>query len=264
MRALAMTLLLAPLAACGSTVFDSSPSPDDDDVHPYPTPVCTEADCCPATPPTVGTSCELSDFASCDFGCDGVFECQPVYPEAGAPSEWVKVANGACCPESAPKHGTKCDEDASCTYEGSPWTEDCSITFDAICNDGTWHTLTPASCTPVSSCDPTGDFTVIYSDWSPEPPLGGGGPKALTVAMTDDGKIVTSAPEAVTTNDGCGLQARWSYESCWEEEEQSFCEYEDFVLDINFALETPAGAATYECWGECGAMASASITLEAQ
>ncbi|MEQ9324372.1 MAG: hypothetical protein RIF41_34735, partial [Polyangiaceae bacterium] len=254
---------LAPLAACGSTVVNTSPSPRDDDDTPIydPTPVCTEGTCCPADPPTAGAGCELSDFASCDFGCDGVYECQPVYPEAGAPSEWVKVDDGTCCPDEPPTHGSSCGQDVTCSYDHSPWTEGCSTPFDAVCKDGTWTALAPASCEPIAGCDITGTFDILYSPWSPEPPLGGGGPKELVIATDATGHVVTSAPDAVVTDGGCLLQARWSYQSCWEEDGETLCEYEDFTAEINFNLETPAGGMTYECWGECGAMSSAAITL---
>lgn len=257
-----MTFLFAPLAACGSSVINHDRPSNETHPYPDPTPVCEDGECCPGSPPTTGTGCELRDFAACDFGCDGVYECQPVYPEAGAPSEWVKVEDGTCCPEDAPNHGSSCGQDVTCSYEHSPWTESCPTSFDAVCDDGTWDALAPASCEPVSGCDITGTFSIAYGPWSPEAPLGGGGPNSLVIAVADNGKIVTSAPQALVSKNGCFLQARWSYESCWEEEDQTLCEYEDFTAEINFNLDTPAGGMTYDCWGECGAMSSAAITLE--
>lgn len=54
---------------------------------------------CPQAAPVAGDLCNLADGAQCvypyeDAACD-VFECSPVYPEAGAPSEWV-LADDMC------------------------------------------------------------------------------------------------------------------------------------------------------------------------
>ncbi len=68
---------------------------------------CAGADCpapgCPATAPTPGSSCDLADFTQCRYddpvmaGCQTVFECQPVYPEAGAPSNWQDMGQDGIC-----------------------------------------------------------------------------------------------------------------------------------------------------------------------
>ncbi len=74
-------------AACGSTVVEE----DDDDVSTCEGAGCAEA--CPAQRPSEGDSCDLADFETCSYGgttdCTKVYRCEPVYPEAGAPSKWA-------------------------------------------------------------------------------------------------------------------------------------------------------------------------------
>ncbi len=109
MMVTAMRMMLASAAVvllfgCGSevTYFDDGGAGGSGGTEP-----CPGADClppgCPATPPTVGTSCTLPDYTDCryfdaDLGdCHTTFSCQPVYPEAGAPSEWVFAGNDGIC-----------------------------------------------------------------------------------------------------------------------------------------------------------------------
>jgi len=264
MRLLPLLLLATPLLACGSSVQNESPSDGGGGTGGS---LCAGADCapgCPATPPTADTDCDLSDFASCDYACDGVFECQPVYPEAGAPSRWTKVSNGACCPDAAPEHGAVCDGDLLCNYNHSPLGVACPSDIEASCVDGHWNSLKPASCGPATACDPTGDYSFAFGAWSDGDPMGATTPSGITLALDADGTVVSSAPQALYTDTGCTLEAVWSDEDCETIDGQQFCTYKTFTAEIDFTLEPPAGTMSYTCEGECGQTTSATLTLQGQ
>ena len=54
---------------------------------------------CPASQPADGDACD-EDGLSCEYsdasGCTRGFRCEPVYPEAGAPSEFVELGSEGC------------------------------------------------------------------------------------------------------------------------------------------------------------------------
>jgi hypothetical protein len=170
LRCAALTLGLAwplGLTACGGkTTVEGTPTGTD--VHQ-----------CPSAAPVPGDGCQLPDFTSCTFdeGCLQTFECQPVYPEAGAPSRWQIVVDecgeyctlGPICPSGystiqACPSSVECIEDtdpcvgyfrcipcapgdpsssSACGPEGSscslPWEGDpyCFTTFECGA-DGLW------------------------------------------------------------------------------------------------------------------------------
>ncbi len=106
---------------------------------------CAGADCpapgCPAAAPTAGASCNLPDFTQCRYddpvltGCQNVYECQPVYPEAGAPSTWQDIGQDGICECVAPS----CDPGDSlvldCLPDSACYMVDSACTEDIICAD---------------------------------------------------------------------------------------------------------------------------------
>lgn len=50
---------------------------------------------CPAEAPDAGASCDLADMTECRYknndSCVVTYRCEPVFPEEGAPSEWVDL-----------------------------------------------------------------------------------------------------------------------------------------------------------------------------
>jgi hypothetical protein len=81
---------------------------------------------CPFMAPIEGASCDLPDYAECYYesgtvGCSLVYLCEPVYPEAGAPSVWLfNGTTGTCsCPTPSCDPGDTpaldpCGEDEGC------------------------------------------------------------------------------------------------------------------------------------------------------
>jgi hypothetical protein len=107
----------------------------------------------------VDAECRLPDFTECTYfgpdGCSVVFECAPVYPEAGAPSRWVRVSPPcATCPPARPAEGSACTPptEGTCSFGG-----DCYVEME--CRDGAWATIFSECPCPPASCDP-GDTQV--------------------------------------------------------------------------------------------------------
>ena len=136
---LRMTLLvgttLALLVACGNEVTYLGDGDGGSGGDP-----CLGADCpapgCPGTSPIQGTSCDLPDMTECRYAdpimgdCSSVWQCSPVYPEAGAPSEWYFMGQEGICEcvsetcDPGDVEVSDCIPDAGC------------YTLDNFCNDG--------------------------------------------------------------------------------------------------------------------------------
>lgn len=86
------------LGGCNVTVYDDDDGTCDADCDPPP-----NEEGCPAQEPSVGDACS-PDSLTCSYShepneeCTYVLRCDPVYPEAGAPSEWVltDTLGGGC------------------------------------------------------------------------------------------------------------------------------------------------------------------------
>ena len=106
---LAWVPLLSALAlvACGSEVLVQPEKPCE-----APGDDCPTDFNCPPKEPAPGTRC-TEDFLKCSYGpaeCEAVYSCEPVYPEAGAPSEWIQTDWVDCssCRAERPVLGTSC------------------------------------------------------------------------------------------------------------------------------------------------------------
>lgn len=165
MRASLLFLLLfvagAVTVGCGSQVIEQEGGGGEGGS------ACLGADChqqgCPTQAPSEGASCDLPDFTECTFAdppdCLQVFRCEPVYPEAGAPSVWrYQGEEGAGCECLAAESCAPGDTEVeSCPPGGS--------CYEVIGCDGPVLCFAGGGCTEVPLCDP-GDFEV--SDCPPD------------------------------------------------------------------------------------------------
>ncbi|MFO0549170.1 MAG: hypothetical protein U0271_12335 [Polyangiaceae bacterium] len=176
------------LSACGSTVITPP-----DDTTPDPDP-CGVAGCdsCPTEEPSLGDDCTgLPDFQECKYShepseeCTYIYSCEPVYPEAGAPSVWVDggTEGGGCeCnfPSCGPGESTFADY-GSCaesgqydcrTLDGCGETIACGIPICDLapaCDPG--DTLAGGTCPPDALCytvEYCGDFAYCFDDALPQ------------------------------------------------------------------------------------------------
>jgi hypothetical protein len=124
---------LVVLIGCGSDV--SYVGDGEGGADPCPDGNCTPPTC-PTNMPTEGASCELPDMTECRYpdpdwpGCDHVYVCSPVYPEAGAPSRWYYHGEQGSCTCSA----VACDPGDTEVTECPAYTE--CYTVENTC-DGT-------------------------------------------------------------------------------------------------------------------------------
>jgi hypothetical protein len=121
---------------------------------------------CPTAPPVPETDCALPDFQACSYdgtGCLQTFECQPVYPEAGAPSVWQVVADEChqYCNLEAPCDATHalatwCDPNVDCVSSLDP----CGTQYSCL--------ACPAANPGLSSvCGPVGNYCTV--PWTGDP-----------------------------------------------------------------------------------------------
>ena len=113
----------------------------------------------PPKEPAPGTRC-TEDFLKCSYGpaeCEAVYSCEPVYPEAGAPSEWIQTDWVDCssCPAERPVLGTSCalPEAARCGYDAGGCYE------ELACVGERWEFVFGECPCPQPACDP-GDTPV--------------------------------------------------------------------------------------------------------
>jgi hypothetical protein len=73
---------------------------------------------CPATTPTLGTSCTPNSW--CCYGYDDAktYICAPTSPDGGGPNQWVQSGSSRCCPSSHPTPGSNCSTNSNlvCCY----------------------------------------------------------------------------------------------------------------------------------------------------
>lgn len=150
--------MAASLAACGSNVVADGGGGEGGGEGAAPP--CGVAGCgeCPGAEPVIGATCDATDGAECQYGagldCYHIVSCEPVYPEAGAPSVWVDGGlTGTGCVECFA--GPTCNE-GDVEVSVCPEGVDCYVV--EACGDSV-TCMSGTECNGVPVCDP-GDTEV--------------------------------------------------------------------------------------------------------
>ncbi|NUP07510.1 MAG: hypothetical protein HOW73_15785 [Polyangiaceae bacterium] len=165
----ALTLTLA--VGCDATVTDGDDDPQcEDGACQCPADGCPAS--CPVSQPADGEPCNV-DMLECSYPqteggeCVSIFRCEPVYPEAGAPSQWSYVTDSGDCEQCLAAPACADFEEQVDSCEGvDPSLYDChSVTTcgqTIYCIQSTCDL--PPACdpgdTPTNECPPGGCYVV--------------------------------------------------------------------------------------------------------
>ncbi len=175
---------------------------------------CPGADCdpgCPVDLPVAGEGCDLPDFTECRYtdldGCTGVMACEPVYPEAGAPSVWV--SHGPVDPGCGECFDSSCSDPYIQVPACPNQPGDC---YSEIGCDGSTFYCFAADCGAAPTCDP-GD-TMLAGECPPD---------ALCYSVSICGASVTCIDSSLPGH-GCP-PAEPAQGSACDVQGPAFCDY---------------------------------------